>query len=164
MSSKADSDLARLGDELADAVIGEIPDWISGAIETLVTQWVRSGGGPPSVDEPELKQMAKHAGEQAALAVAGPLRELLGADVDQQWTTPLALVRPLVAFATDVLDKAGVPGVRRDEFQVSRFPEDEYGLTPASLAALGEEVAGLALVWGAAKALAHRQRHDGKTH
>jgi hypothetical protein len=105
--------------------------------------------------------MSEDAGEQAASAVEAQLRELLGADVDQQWTTPLALVRPLVGFATVVLAKAGVPGVKRDEFQVTRFPEDEYGLTPASLAALGEEVAGLALAWGAAKALAHRQRHMG---
>lgn len=161
MSSEADRDLTRLGSELADAVISAIPTWISGAIETRATQWVRSGGGPPTIDESQLKMMATSAGEQAAATAAGPLRDLLGADVDQQWTTPLALVRPLVGFATGVLEKAGVPGVERDDFQVARFPEDEYGLTPASLAALGEEVAGLALVWGAAKALAHRQRHDG---
>jgi hypothetical protein len=104
--------------------------------------------------------MAEAAGEQAAASLSGPLRELLIADVDEQWTTPLALVRLLVGFATAVLEKAGVPAVQRDEFQVTRFPDDEYGLTPASLSSLGEEVANLALVWGAAKAVAHRQRHD----
>jgi hypothetical protein len=160
MSSKADTDLARLGSELADAVIGAVPDWISGAVESRVAQWVQSGGATPSIDEPELAKMAQAAGEQAAASLAAPLRELLLADVDEQWTTPLALVRLLVGFATAVLEKAGVPGVQRDEFQVTRFPDDEYGLTPASLSSLGEEVANLALVWGAAKALAHRQRHD----
>jgi hypothetical protein len=108
--------------------------------------------------------MCESAGELAASQVAGPLHQLLSSDVDQQWTTPLAIVRPLVAFATDVLDAAGVPEVVRDEFQVTRFPLDTYGLTPASLSALGEEVAGLALAWGAAKALAHRQRHENLGH
>jgi hypothetical protein len=156
MSSKADTDLARLGSELADAVIAAVPAWIKGAVDTRVAQWVQSGRPTTSIDEPELAKMAEAAGEQAAASVAG----LLLADVDVQWTTPLALVRPLVGFATAVLEKAGVPGVKRDAFEVTRFPDDEYGLTPASLSSLGEEVASLALVWGAAKALAHRQRHD----
>jgi hypothetical protein len=160
MSSKADMDLARLGSELADAVIAAVPAWIKGAVDTRVAQWVQSGAPTTSIDEPELAKMAEAAGEQAASSVAGPLRELLLADVDVQWTTPLALVRPLTGFATAVLEKAGVPGVKRDEFEVTRFPDDEYGLTPASLSSLGEEVANLALVWGAAKALAHRQRHE----
>jgi hypothetical protein len=157
--SKADTDLARLGSELADTVVGAVPKWISGAVRDRASQWVQSGGGL-SIDQAELAGMADSAGEQAAAAVAHPLRELLSADVDLQWTTPLALVRPLVAFATDVLSAAGVPGVTRDEFQVTRFPEDEYALTPASLSALGEEVAALALIWGAAKAMAHRRRHE----
>jgi hypothetical protein len=160
MSSKADADLIRLGSELADVVIGAIPGWITGAIESRVTQWEQIGRGRPAVEKSELAQMAQSAGEHAAVAVAAPLKELLAADVDQQWTTPLALVRPLVGFATGVLEKVGVPGVERDDFQVARFPDDEYGLTPASLSVLGEDVADLALVWGAAKALAHRQRHS----
>ena len=42
---------------------------------------------------------------------------------------------------------------------MTRFPDDRYGLTPASLAVLGDEVGDLALAWGATKALAHRRRH-----
>jgi hypothetical protein len=89
------------------------------------------------------------------------LRALLFADIDDQRTTPLALVRPLVGFATDVLSHAGVPPVVRDEFHTLRFPDDPYGLTPASLAVLGEQVGELAIEWGAAKALVHRRRHLG---
>jgi hypothetical protein len=161
VASKADTDLAHLGSELADAVVGAVPKWISGAVRDRASQWVQSGGGTLSIDQAELARMADSAGERAAAAVAGPLRELLSADVDLQWTTPLALVRPLVAFATEVLYRAGVPGVVRDEFQATKFPDDEYALTPASLSALGEEVATLALTWGAAKAMAHRLRHEG---
>jgi hypothetical protein len=159
MSSKADSDLAQLGAELAAAIVTAIPDWIRKAVSERVIQWVQAGGGPVRVEEPELLEMCEAAGEQAAQKAAGPLEDLLLSDVDQQWTTPLAIVRPLVAFASDVLEVAGVPEVVRDDFQVSRFPDDRHGLTPASLAALGGDVAELALIWGAAKALAHRQRH-----
>jgi hypothetical protein len=159
MSSKADSDLAQLGSELADAILGAIPGWIGGAVRSRVTQWVRSGG-QVAVEGSELAKMCESAGGQATEVANGPLKDLLLSDVDQQWTTPLALVRPLVRYATEVLEKAGVPGVERDEFQMVRFPDDEYALTPASLSALGDEVAGLAIAWGAAKALAHRQRHD----
>jgi hypothetical protein len=109
----------------------------------------------------ELAELARAAGLRAADSLAGPLRALVAADVDDQWTTPLALVRPVVAFATDVLEQAGVPPVVRDEFEERRFPEDLYGLTPASLAVLGEEVGDLAIAWGAAKAAAHLRRHQG---
>jgi hypothetical protein len=161
MSSKADSDLAQLGAELAGAIVAAIPEWITESVTGRVNQWLQAGGGPLRVEEAELLLMCEAAGQTAAEKAGGPLVELLLSDVDQQWTTPLAIVRPLVAFASDVLDRAGVPEVVRDDFQVTRFPDDRYALTPASLAALGEDVAVLALTWGAAKALAHRQRHAG---
>lgn len=160
MSSRADSDLAQLGGELAAAILGAIPGWITTSVRSRIAQWARTGGGQVAIDGSELTRMCDSAGEQAASVVAKPLTDLLLSDVDQQWTTPLALVRPLVRYATEVLETAAVPGVERDEFQVTRFPDDEYALTPASLSALGDEVAGLAIAWGAAKALAHRQRHD----
>ena len=61
------------------------------------------------VEEAELLLMCEAAGQQAAEMAAGPLEELLFGDVDQQWTTPLAIVRPLVEFASDILDRAGYP-------------------------------------------------------
>jgi hypothetical protein len=103
---------------------------------------------------------AVEAGSDAAAAATEPLRAMLSADVDAQRSTPLALVRPLVSFATVVLRELGVPPVVRDRFQVERFADDDYALTPASLAALGGDVGELALVWGAAKAMAHRRRHQ----
>ncbi len=158
-----DPDLVRLGSQLADCVIAAVPDWIARVIEGRFGDWTRAsaavGEGDPEAQS-EIERLAHDAGVQARDAVAAPLRAMLSADIDDQRTTPLALVRPLVAFATAVLSEAGVPPVVRDEFAESRFPDDEYGLTPASLAVLGDEVGEMALVWGAAKAMAHRRRHE----
>jgi hypothetical protein len=49
--------------------------------------------------------------------------------------------------------------VVRDDFDERRFPDDLYGLTPASLAAIDPALADPARAWGAAKAMAHRARH-----
>ena len=156
-----DADLTRLGSELCDSVIGAVPGWIERAVEGRFADWIRSGGDA----DPDLKRdipgLAQIAGRQAAVEVSGPLRAMLRCDIDEQRTTPLALVRPLVAFATEVLRRAGVPPVVRDEFQIRRFPDDVYGLTPASLAVLDDRVGDLAITWGAAKAMAHRRRHQG---
>ena len=72
------------------------------------------------------------------------------------------VVRAAVIYPTAVLRAAGVPAPGRDEFVIERFPDDDYGLTPVSLAALDPddpELVELALKWGAAKAMAHRYRH-----
>jgi hypothetical protein len=87
------------------------------------------------------------------------LRALLEADIDAQATTPLSLLRQTVRYPTEVLRSAGVPPVRRDTFAESAFPGDDYDLAPASLAAVDPDLVELGLVWGAAKAMAHRRRH-----
>jgi hypothetical protein len=142
-------------------VIEAVPGWIARMVEGRYGEWVRSRDAAVLEAPLDVAELAQAAGRQAADSVAGPLRALLCADIDDQRTTPLALVRPLVAFATGVLSHAGVPPVVRDEFEMLRFPDDRYGLTPASLAVLGEHVGELAIGWGAAKALVHRRRHPG---
>lgn len=102
---------------------------------------------------------AEAAGRRAEEAVLPRLARLLEADLDHQATTPLAVVRQAVAFATEVLDRHGAPAVARDRFEQDRFPTDRYGLVPASLDALGEEVGEVAIAWGAWKAMAHKARH-----
>jgi hypothetical protein len=154
-----DRELQRIGAELADAVIAAVPGWICKCVEVRFDDWARRTGGPPYDEQPSLADLALQAGVDAARQVEPGLRSLLSADVDAQSTTPLTLVRPLVARAGDVLEMLGVPPVERDDFERARFPDDRYGLVPASLSALGDEVGELALVWGAAKAIAHRGRH-----
>jgi hypothetical protein len=80
-------------------------------------------------------------------------------DVDAQASTPLSVLRAAVAAPTAVLRDAGVPPVARDRFAEERFPDDTYGLVPASVAAVDPALTDVALRWGAAKAMAHRRRH-----
>src|SRR5437763_11137532 len=63
--------------------------------------------------------------------VAPRLRALLDADVDEQWTTPLAMLRAAVSYPASVLEAAGVPPVARDEAQTRLLPDDVYDLAPA---------------------------------
>jgi hypothetical protein len=60
-----------------------------------------------------------------------------------------------------LLAELGVPAVERDEFSVQRFPQDIYGLSPASLADVDPDLAEPGIVWGAAKAFEHKRRHGG---
>jgi len=87
------------------------------------------------------------------------LRVLLETDVDDQRTTPLAVVRAAVTYPTGVLAAAGVPPSDRDPLDRAMFPDDAYGLTPGSFADIDPELTSLAVTWGAAKAWVHRRRH-----
>lgn len=158
-----DSELARFGAALADAVVEAVPVWISGCVELRYDEWSRVNPTRTEVAagvDGGIELRARDAGARAAASIGEPLKALLAADVDEQWTTPLTLVRSLVSFAGEVLADAGVPPVQRDTFETDRFPHDHYRLVPASLSALGEEVGDLGIAWGAQKALTHRRRHN----
>ncbi len=43
-------------------------------------------------------------------------------DIDEQRTTPLALIRGAVRYPTEVLRAAGVPPVERDRFAAAGVP------------------------------------------
>jgi hypothetical protein len=146
-----DTILKELGAELAARVTAAVPGWVRRCVESRL---------PPSArDRDAVLAEAEAAGLQAQHDVAAQLRVLLAADVDAQRFTPLEVVRAAVAFPTQVLRGAQVPPVPRDRFVVERFPDDPYGLTPASLQAMDPGLAEPAIAWGAAKALAHRVRH-----
>jgi hypothetical protein len=161
----ADEQLARAGARLADGVVEAVPRWAQASVARVLDEWEAAGGRPDPHwgGRQALLARAESDGRQAARALGGELRRLLSADVDAQWTTPLALVRPLVAVPTAVLADAGAPVLGRDRFVEERFPGDPYGLTPSSLAALDDELAGPASAWGVAKAVAHRARHAGRS-
>jgi hypothetical protein len=94
----------------------------------------------------------------------GPLvRELLAADIDEQRTGPLALVRAAVRYPASVLSAAGVLPVQRDADAVRLFPDDAFDLSPGSFAELHPDLRVPGLEWGAAKAYVHRRRHAGGT-
>jgi hypothetical protein len=149
--------MARVDDyakALRDGVAAALPLWV----ERAVRHTVDHAGG---TYDAHLSAEATAAGRSAARDIVPRLTALLDADIDEQATTPLALLRSAVAYPTAVLRAAGVPPVRRDGFDAERFPDDLYGLTPATYADIDEALGPIGLAWGAAKAMAHRQRHGG---
>ena len=138
---------------LHEAVAVALPGWG----ERVVAQRWREGTGqaPPA----DLAAAAREAG-QRALDEAGPaLLALLEADVEQQRTNPLAILRQAARHATEALAAAGLPPVPRDEQAERLHPHDLYDLGPAAFADLGPSVHEAGLTWGAAKAHVVMARH-----
>ena len=106
---------------------------------------------------------AVHAGLRASVEVGAELRRLLAADIGEQWTNPLTVLRGAVRFPTEVLRRAGVPPLVRDDFDERHFPDDDYGLAPLTFADIDPSLADLGLAWGAAKARLHLMRHGRRS-
>ena len=134
---------------LADAVVDALPGWVERSV-------VRVAGRS---DDP-LVAAARAAGRRAADEVGAEVRALVEADIDEQRTTPLSLLRAAVRYPTEVLRAAGIPPVDRDPVQARLLPDDVYDLSPATFADVDPALAEPGMVWGAAKALAHRRRHE----
>lgn len=129
---------------------------LADAIEAALPAWVRRCTERFGVD-------AGDAPERAAAELVPRIRALLQLDIDEQRTTPLSLLREAVPYPTEVLRRAGVAPVERDGNDRAMFPDDDYGLTPASFADFGDEVSSAGITWGAAKAWTHKSRHGGST-
>jgi hypothetical protein len=139
-------------ERLSAAVEAALPGWVERSVRLRVTEWV-------GVAAPEVMTRAGEAGRRAVAEVGPELRRLLAADVDEQWANPLSLLRRAVRFPTAVLRGAGVPPIERDAFDEHHFPDDDYGLTPLTFADIDPSLHEVGLTWGAAKAMAHLQRH-----
>ena len=133
---------------LADAIVDVLPGWVERCVARRLDR-----------PDPAVAEAARLAGRRAADEIGGEVRALLAADIDEQRTTPLALLRSAVRYPTEVLRGAGAPPVDRDPVQVRLLPDDPYDLSPASFADVDPALAEPGMVWGAAKALAHRRRH-----
>ena len=137
---------------LADGIEAALPQWVVRSVERIMVAW--TGSFPEDV-----AHAAHIVGDKAAGDVGGEIRRLLSSDIDEQWTTPLELVRGAVRYPSALLAELGAPSGERDEFSVRHFPDDVYGLTPASIADLEPSLAETAMAWGAAKAFTHLRRH-----
>ncbi len=148
-------DVASYAGALADGIERALPGWVQRSVAEVMTAWAGTVA-------PDVAAAAEAAGHQAAATVGPRVRALLEADIDEQRTTPLAILRAAaVRFPTEVLAAAGVAPVVRDQAAEELFPDDTYDLVPASFAEIGPELADLGLYWGAAKAFEHKQRHGG---
>lgn len=143
-------------ERLASAVEELLPAWVERSVRRRLLDW-KGAADPQAMTE------AVDAGRRASGEVGAELRRLLAADIDEQWTNPLAILRRAVRFPTEVLRRAGVPPLVRDDFDERHFPDDDYGLAPLTFADVDPSLADLGLAWGAAKARLHLMRHGGRS-
>lgn len=99
--------------------------------------------------------------DRVSTGVLRRLEDLLDTDVDQQRTTPLSLFRDAVAEPTAWLRAHDVPPPARPA-DVG-FPDDVYGLGPATWADIDPAMHEPGLRWGAWKAMTvlARRRDEG---
>jgi hypothetical protein len=147
--------LAGYADDLVAAVEVALPGWVQ---RVVAERWAGGGDGVPP---PELQEATREAAQAAVDDVVPALRALLAADVAEQRTNPLEVIRRSVVHPTRVLEGAGVAPVERDEQARRIFPDDPYDLVPGAFGDLDPAVQEPGLRWGAAKAhVLLRRRRD----
>jgi hypothetical protein len=146
------SDLDEAAARLLAGVSARLAPWLVRRGEQVLLAW-----SPGSVD-PAVEASLAEAAVRAGRSIQGELEDLLGQEAEKQRTSPLDVVRRGVGPVTEVLHGAGVPPVVRDEFDERHFPDDHYGLAPASWADIDPGLVEPALVWGAVKARDHLTR------
>ena len=156
MEDDPDRALAEKARVLGDAIEATVGPWLIGAVRRVAAAQRLPGGDRLVLD-------AEAAANQAKADVVPRVRALLATDIDEQATTPLALLREAVGPATAVLAGFGAVPVQRDPFAVRAFPDDVYGLAPAAFEDVAPELKDPGLEWGAAKAFVHlrRRRSEG---
>jgi len=139
---------------LASAVDDAIGPWVERAVARIMVAY--AGEVPPAVAAD-----GRRAAAEATVAVGVEMRRLVALDVEQQPTNPLSILRAAVRYPTNVLRRAGVPPVVRDEFRERAFPDDDYDLAPASWRDVDEALHEPGIIWGAwkAKTVLDRHRH-----
>jgi hypothetical protein len=149
-----DARLAAYARALADGVDGALGGWVVRCVESVL-----AAQGRPVDDD--MRRQGRAAGEQARAGIMPRLRRLLDADIDDQRTNPLAVIRGATRYPTEVLRAAGARPVPRDEQARRHFPDDDYDLAPAAFADLDPALHEPGLLWGAAKAHVHLRRRKG---
>ncbi len=147
--------LAEKATALADAIDAAVVPWLIGAVRRVAAAQHLESDDELLAAEAMANRVRDEVGPQ--------VRALLATDVDDQATTPLALLRGAVGPATELLRELGASPVERDDFAVRAFPEDLYDLSPAAFEDVAPELRLPGLEWGAAKAFVHlRRRREGR--
>jgi hypothetical protein len=142
-------------DEHAAALAQAIEDVLPGWVERSVASVLAAAG----MEDDRVQLQAGLMGTRAVEEVGVAVRHLLSLDIDEQRSTPLTLLRGAVRYPTELLLRAGVPPVPRDDVKVRLFPDDVYDLSPASFGDVDPRLTEPGLVWGASKAFEHLRRH-----
>jgi hypothetical protein len=101
--------------------------------------------------------------ETVTIQTLSGLRQLLALDPEEQRTNPLTVFRRATAPITALLAELNIPPIRRDEFAQRSFPDDIYGLSPATWSDISEQLIEPGLEWGAWKATVIMSRHHPRT-
>jgi hypothetical protein len=141
------------GISLTDAVGAAMPNFVN----RVITARLAACAERP--DTAEFSATLAELGETMSASVDRALRIFLSSDVDTQRTTPLTIIRRHMTPVTELLQQVECAHAVRDPFDVSAFPDDHFAIGPHAWADFGDEVHEAGLRWGAAKAMAHRQRH-----
>lgn len=130
---------------LLESVHAAYGDWLKGRIVSVLRT---AGRDPDAGTLARIDDVVTRAGAW----VETELGRLLDTDVDDQRANPLHVLRGAARFATEMLEAAGAPRPRRDEFEARAMPEDPYGIGPLAWRDLGEAVHEAGIEWGAWKA------------
>lgn len=142
-----------------EAFFVQLSNALAAEAAKAIGPWIVEAVAVRSSNDASLQSAAEQAGQRATDDLGVALREFLAADIDQQRTNPLAVLRRVVPYATAVLHEAGVPPVPRDRDAIALHPDDHYDLTPGAFIDFGEAVHEAGIRWGAGKAHLHLSRH-----
>lgn len=151
-------DAARLqgyADDFTTAVARHIGPWVERSLQAVLI------AASIDVDSAVYEQI-RTTRDNIEERVIEAFRTLMNTDIDQQRTTPLEIIRGAVPLMTSLLEQYHVAPVERDLFDQQQFPHDIYALSPHHVSDVDESLHEAALVWGAAKAHVHLQRHQHK--
>ena len=138
--------------QLLEVATEVAPDWL----RRITVGAAAAAGFDPESISPALESMVELESERLLRA----LGQLLATDVDDQRTNPLSLFRAAVAAPTAWLSAAGVPATRSDRFTGDLFPDDTYGLGPATWSDIDPRLHEPGLIWGAWKAMTILRRRS----
>jgi hypothetical protein len=124
--------------------------------DEVVTKWVerliRRHCDEQKFSDLQAGELLSSVVSQVSDEVHSRLEDLLSRDVLEQRTNPLAVFRQATRPLTELLMNLGCPPVTRDEFDERSFPDDVYGLSPATWADIDEAMVEPGIEWGAWKA------------
>lgn len=140
---------------LLDVARAVVPAWL----RRITVAAAARGGVDVAPDDPDVDAMVSAAGRD----LVARLQDLLETDVDAQRSNPLSLFRAAIAAPTELLRDRDVPVPPANDFDRGHFPDDIYGLGPATWADVDPDLHEPGLTWGAWKAMTvlRRRRDDG---
>jgi|GEM_PF-127766 len=158
-AGQGESGRATLADD--ERTLADYAQALVAAVDAELDGWVRRSiaqRAPTDAAAAEIERVTATATAATRAHVVPRVQVLLAADIAEQRTGPLDLLRSSVHFATEALHELGATRVERGEFEQRAFPDDHFDLSPASFADVAPALHEPGLLWGAAKAHVHLRR------